>query len=289
VYCQLGRTTDKTIERREYAPVAAVLAELEPALAHGTTPDHVSLAGSGEPTLHTGIGRLLTAVKELTDVPVAVITNGSLLWMEEVQDELLQADLVLPSLDAGDAHMFSVVNRPHQALSFESVVEGLKAFTRRFKGQVWLEVMLLAGLTDEPAAAQKIAALAEEIAPARTQLNTATRPAADYFAGPVPSRRLTVLSKLFSGQVDLVSDFTGRRKAPHAPDSTAEESMNGAILALLERRPCTAEDVAAGLGLHVLDVLKRLEHLLGRQKVTLRMSHGEIFYVPANPREQSQA
>lgn len=289
VYCQLGNTTDKVIERRECAPLDEVLAELEPALAHGTDPDYISLAGSGEPTLHMGIGRLLAAIKEITDVPVAVITNGSLLWDEEVQNDLLLADLVLPSLDAGDARMFSIVNRPHEALSFESVVEGLKAFTRRFTGEVWLEVMLLTGLTDEPAEAQKIAALAEAIAPARTQLNTATRPAAEYFAGPVPAKRLTTLSTLFGGQVDVISDFVGEKKAQVVRDGTADKNMEDKILALLERRPCTAEDIASGLGLHVLDVLKRLEGLLDRQRIVVAKAQGRSFYVPVGPRGQSQA
>lgn len=287
IYCQLGRTTDKTLERREYVPTTEVLAELGRALAHGAAPDYISLAGSGEPTLHSGIGRLLKAIKDITDVPVAVITNGSLLRDDSVQEELLQADLVLPSLDAGDAATFAIVNRPHRVLSFELMVEGLRAFTRRFAGEVWLEVMLLAGLTDTSARVKSIAALAGEIAPARTQLNTATRPAVGYCARPVPLERLTVLAGLFTGQVDLVSDFAQQQETQKAPDDETGGSRDVEIITLLRRRPCTAEDVAAGLGLHVLDALKRLEDLTGRRKVIPTMSEGKVFYLPANQEEQS--
>lgn len=184
VYCQLGRTTCKTIERREYVSIDAVLAELERKLAVAKRPDYVGLAGSGEPTLNSGIGRLITALKALTDVPIAVITNGSLLWSEQVRGELAAADLVLPSLDAGDEQMFERVNRPDPTIKFDMMVDGLAAFAARFRGETWLEVMLLAGLTDSAAEVEKIAASARVISPTCVQLNTASRPAVEDFAHP---------------------------------------------------------------------------------------------------------
>ena len=150
VYCQLGRTTNKTIDRQEYVPIKDVLTELEQKLAAGDIPDYISLAGSGEPTLNLGIGRLIAEIKSLTDIPVAILTNGSLLWMPDVQDALMAADLVLPSLDAGDEHLFQYVNRPHEEISFERMVDGIATFTRRFPGEVWLEILLLWRVTGLP-------------------------------------------------------------------------------------------------------------------------------------------
>lgn len=276
VYCQLGRTTHKTVEREEYVRIEAVLAELERKLAIGNVPDYITLAGSGEPTLNRGIGRLLTAIKEITDIPVAVITNGSLLWMDDVQSELMAADLVLPSLDAGDAEMFERINRPDPAITFDRMVEGLATFTKRFHGETRLEVMLLAGLTDRPAEVTKIAALTRRVAPARTELNTANRPPAEGFVRPVPPDRLVLLMPLFEGEVDVVCDFTGDEKRPTAGGDPADAD----ILALLTRRPCTADDIAAGLHLHTLDVLKRLDTLLAKGRIRLLTSDGGTFYGP---------
>ena len=174
VYCQLGRTTDLTTGRREYVPVEEILAQLEEKLRTGPTPDYVSLAGSGEPTLHARIGELIAGIKSLTRTPVAVLTNGSLLGVRDVQDALMEADLVLPSLDAGDAELFQLVNRPHENVEFDDMVEGLVAFRERFAKPVWLEVMLLAGITGIRSEVEKIAALTHRIRPDRVQLNSNT-------------------------------------------------------------------------------------------------------------------
>jgi len=125
IYCQLGKTTNKTTERLNYVPVADVLREVREKLSTGVGCDYISMAGSGEPTLHASLGELISKIKEMTDIPVAVITNGSLLYLPEVRESLLKADLVIPSLDAGDAQLFEYVNRPHENIVFERMIEGL--------------------------------------------------------------------------------------------------------------------------------------------------------------------
>ena len=141
IYCQLGRTTCKTIERKEWVPLDAVLNELEGKLS--TRPDYITLSGSGEPTLYSRLDEVIERIKSITDIPVAVLTNGSLLWQEDVQQQLAAADLVMPSLDAGDPATFHLVNRPHEALTFEKMLSGLIAFRQHFHGRYWLEVLLL--------------------------------------------------------------------------------------------------------------------------------------------------
>lgn len=155
VYCQLGRTTRQTLERGEYVPTSQILEGVERALAsleehRGRRPDWIGLAGSGEPTLHSHLGEVVAAIKARTNVPVAVLTNGSLLWSRSVRQELAEADLVLPSLDAGDEALFHYVNRPHPDLDFDQVVQGLVDFRREFRRPIWLEVFLLGGVTDVP-------------------------------------------------------------------------------------------------------------------------------------------
>ncbi len=163
IYCQLGHTTNKTLERLSYVPVKEILNELKRKLATGERPDYISIAGSGEPTLHSYIGELIGMIKNMTNIPVAVLTNGSLLYLPEVRAALMQADLVIPSLDAGDEKMFQYVNRPHPDISFDNMVNGLIAFTRDFPGQVWLEVLLISGVTSMAADVKKIATLAKKI------------------------------------------------------------------------------------------------------------------------------
>jgi wyosine [tRNA(Phe)-imidazoG37] synthetase (radical SAM superfamily) len=274
VYCQLGRTTNKTVERKEYVPVKEILAELEKKLAVEDTPDYISLAGSGEPTLNAGIGDLIGKIQGLTDIPVAVLTNGSLLWMSEVQDALMAADLVLPSLDAGDEHLFRYVNRPHGDISFERMVNGIAAFTKRFPGEVWLEVLLLAGVTGIPSEVKKIATLAERIGPARVQLNTVSRPPAEEFALPLSTDQMLALKDIFPRKVDIIS----QSERGGARVSAFSEARDADILALLKRRSCTSADVASGLGIHVNEALKRLEALITGGKVKTVFAAGRAFY-----------
>ena len=142
-YCQLGRTTRLTVERKEWVPMDAILDELKRKLT--CRPDYITLTGSGEPTLHSCLGQLIEHIQAMTRIPIAVLTNGSLLWQHEVRKELALADVVLPSMDAGGAFTFTCINRPQASLSFETLVEGLVEFRRAFSGHYWLEVFLWGG------------------------------------------------------------------------------------------------------------------------------------------------
>ncbi len=272
VYCQCGRTTNKTVELKEYEPLDQILAELEAALAQCAPPDYIGIAGSGEPTLHSRLGEFIAAVKRMTKVPVAVLTNGSLLWMPEVSDGLMEADLVMPSLDAGDERLFRIINRPHERISFPIMVDGLEAFTRKFRGQVWLEVFLLAGSSGTSIEASKIAEVVKRVSPSRVQLNTIHRPPAENSARPVPHPDLEELLDLFPSGTEIIAEKS--KVATASPPAVREEE----ILALIGRRPCTAEDVALGLGIHLDDALKQLEQLTAAGKASTVVAGGRAFY-----------
>ena len=281
VYCQLGRTTNKTIERREYVHVAEILEELKRKLPRKDNPDYITIAGSGEPTLNSGIGDLIVGIKRIIRVPVAVLTNGSLLWMREVQGALMEADLVLPSLDIGDERLFRCVNRPHADISFERMVEGLASFTARFPGEVRLEVMLLAGVTGIPSEAEKIAALARRIRASRIQLNTVSRPPVEEFAFPLSTEQMNTLKGLFPGEVEIITE----QESDSAQLAGFGEAKVEEVLALLRRRPSTPEDVAKGLGIHVAEALKLLESLVKVRRVATVIAVGKTFYRAAGPTE----
>ena len=284
VYCHLGRTTNRTIERKKYVAVDDVLAELKKKLSAGPTPDYISLAGSGEPTLNLHIGDLIGRIKDLTRIPVAVLTNGSLLWMPEVRDALMKADLVLPSLDAGDESLFQRVNRPHGNIAFESMIEGLAEFTEKFPGAVWLEVFLLAGMSGLPFETLKIAAITGHIHPERVQLNTVGRPPAEEFAFSLSRVQMLALKNLFPGQVDIISENVQNENRTAALLKPGVKD----ILALLRRRPCTSEDVAGGLGMHITEALKHLDALNSAGKAKTLATGGQHFYVASRVEKPSR-
>jgi wyosine [tRNA(Phe)-imidazoG37] synthetase (radical SAM superfamily) len=250
-----------------------VLAELERKLGDGPAPDYISLAGSGEPTLNLHIGDLIGRIKDLTRIPVAVLTNGSLLWIPEVRDSLMNADLVIPSLDAGDEGLFQHVNRPHGDIAFGAMIQGMAEFTKQFTGSVWLEVLLLAGVTGIPSEVAKIAALTGHIRPERVQLNTVCRPPAEDFAFSLSSEQMLALRGVFPGQVDIISE--SERDVVHT--SVFSNAKAEDILALLGRRPCTSADVATGLGIHLTEALKHLEALISAGKVKTVVTDGRNF------------
>jgi wyosine [tRNA(Phe)-imidazoG37] synthetase (radical SAM superfamily) len=157
IYCQIGKTTKKTLLRKEYVPEKEVLEEVKTFLLKGSSSiDYLSLSGSGEPTLHSKIRSIIKCIKEITTIPVAVITNGSLLCEREVREDLLQADVVLPSLDAVSPEIFMKINRSHKKLSIERVIEGMIEFRKIYKGQIWLEILFCKGVNDTSEELQKM-------------------------------------------------------------------------------------------------------------------------------------
>ena len=270
IYCQLGRTTCKTLQRKEWVPLELILRELEEKL--DTQPDHITLSGSGEPTLFTPIDKLIDGIRALTDIPVAVLTNGSLLGSEEVQRELCGADLVIPSLDAGDDATFRLVNRPHEAVSFERMLAGLVAFRRRFRGQYWLEVFLLGGYTTFERELADIRHCVDRIQPDRVQLNTVTRPPAENHAIAVPRTQFEEIAATFSPPAEVIAEFHA------AAGAEVGQSGREEILQLLRRRPCSIEDIAGGLGMHRNEVLKSVEHLNTEGLVEGSQVAGKSYY-----------
>jgi wyosine [tRNA(Phe)-imidazoG37] synthetase (radical SAM superfamily) len=271
VYCQLGATTNRTVERGCFVCINDILQEIAARLAAGPTPNYITLSGSGEPTLQADLGVLIAGIKRISTLPVAMLTNGSLLWRPDVQDELLAADLVIPSLDAGDEVMFQRVNRPHRELHLARIIAGLESFRKRFRGELWLEVFLLGGLTAGPDEVSKLVGLLARINPARIQLNTVARPPTESYARPASSAELSRAAQLLGPRAEVIAE------RPAAETRAAVAPRADEILALLRRRPCTLADVAAGLGAHRLEVAKHIEHLLRAQTIVMRQ-HGQRMY-----------
>jgi wyosine [tRNA(Phe)-imidazoG37] synthetase (radical SAM superfamily) len=270
IYCQLGRTTCTSLERKEWAPLEMVVDEVRQRL--DSQPDYITLSGSGEPTLYSRIDELVDRIKNITAIPVAVLTNGSLLGNKDVQRQLSKADVVLPSLDAGNDALFRLVNRRHEELSFEQVLGGLIGFRRRFAGQYWLEVFVVAGYSAIEAELAALRRCVDLIKPDRVQLNTVTRPPAEDYATPVSRDRLKKIAAEFWPPAEVIADFRAR-SLPIIAEADSEQ-----ILAMLRRRPCSVEDIVAGMGIPAPAATKHLESLRNEGLVEPCWTAGKLYY-----------
>ncbi len=271
VFCQLGRTTEKTVERREYVPTGEVLEELAQKLSSAPPPDYVTLSGSGEPTLSEGLGRAIREARRLSSAPVAVLTNGSLLGDPEVRRELSAADLVKPSLSAGTEEAFRRVNRPHESIEFDEYVEGLARFREEYKGRIWLEFFVVPGANDSPEELAAFGRHLRRIRPDRLHLNTAVRPPADADCRAATPVELQSLAGRFGGAAEVIADFPRNE----VPGGRATEVS---VLEMLRRRPCTLEDISSGLGAHPAEVLKYVDSLLRSGRIELSRREGRAYY-----------
>ena len=272
IYCQLGSTTTKTVERCPYFPVEAVIADVKEALDRGVNADYVTMSGSGEPTLHSEIGRVISETKKLTDIPVVVLTNGGLLTDPDVRRALSKADVVAPDLDAGSEAMFSYINRPHPSISLDNVVNGLAKFREEYAGRIWLEVFLLAGINTVEAEIERIKSHIERINPDEVHLNTVARPTTEEYAWRVPDDQMLKIKESFGERAKVVSPFK------HDELSTGRAVKKDDVLALLARRPCTLEDIASGLGIHRNEASKYLSALLSEGQVVETRQNRMPYY-----------
>ncbi len=273
IYCQLGRTTNKTVKRDVYLPIEPIIGEIEEFLSHMDSPvDYITFSGSGEPTLHSQIGSIIEEIKKRTSIPVAVLTNGSLLFMDEVKRDLSQADLVIPSLDAVSKTVYETINRPEASLEIDVVIHGLVGFREQFQGQIWVEILFCRGINDDSTEVTKMKEVLEHINPDRIQLNTVHRPPAEDYAYPLMEERLREIEKGFGAKASIITlygrnDFLGGKREVEAQ-----------IIDALHRRPLTAEDMAEMLGLHPQEVIKHLKLLLKGNTIRHRLHGRKIFY-----------
>lgn len=272
IYCQLGKTTNKTIELKEYFPVEDIIGDAREKLKEIPHPDYITISGLGEPILYSRIGDVIRGIKDVTNIPVAVLTNGSLFFLETVRDSVMEADLIIPSLDAGDKEMFSYVNRPHRDISFEKMVEGLCLLREHFEGPFWLEVFLVKGSTDRESEILKIKTWTDRIAPDRIQLNTAVRTPAEDFVEVVEEDKLEEIARLFGPSCEVIADYT------KVHDIVEFRRTRDDVLQMLIRRPCSIDDISAGLNLHKNEVVKYIDELLDQRLIQKRKRLNKIFY-----------
>jgi wyosine [tRNA(Phe)-imidazoG37] synthetase (radical SAM superfamily) len=272
VYCQLGRTTEKTLQRKDFVPVEAVLTELKDKLADGLEADFISISGSGEPTLNSRLGELIEGIKKITDIPVAILTNGTLLYKQDVRVDCAKADVVLPSLDAGDEQTYRRINRPHSGLSLEKLISGLCAFRKEFAGRIWLEVFLIEGFNTDNEQIARIKDAIDRIRPDKVQLNTAVRPTAEPAIKSLDAEKLRAIAEELGENCEVIADFSPARHGGNF-EGKAED-----VLSMLKRRPCSLSDISSALGISRNEALKYIAILRQQGVIDSRKKDGVIFF-----------
>ena len=272
IYCQLGRTINKTIQRKEYIAADDISREIEEVLREGKRIDYITFSGSGEPTLNSEIRRMISRIKELTSIPLAILTNGTLLYRPRIREDLMEADLVIPSLDTVTQEIFEMVNRPHPSLKIEKVITGIDSFSQEFNGKVWLEIMVVKGINDSLEEIEKAAQVIKQMNLEKIQLNTVVRPPAEEFARPLTREDLNNIKTVLGKKCEIIAEF--KRATQKAYKRDVEKS----ILSMVKRRPVTLVDISHSLGLHRNEIIKYVETLEKKHQVKTEVHSGERYY-----------
>lgn len=275
IYCEIGAATIFTCERKEYTPTANIISEIDTLIAtqSAATPiDIFTITGSGEPTLHSGLGKIIGHLKKKTAQPVAVLTNGSLLHLADVRTDLGEADIVIPSLDSAREESFQKINRPAGSIKLEQVIQGLEQFSREFSGEFWLEILIVKGINDTPEDISALKKALTIIKPGKVQLNTVARPPLENYAEALSQKEMESIAAQLPGKVEIIVSFAQEGKG------NTRNANKSEILHILQRRPCTALDICKALNLDKNSTIQALDQLEKSGSIDKKEHKGKEYY-----------
>ncbi len=275
IYCECGESTHLTLERREYVPFATVKQELSIYFANNPPPDYITFSGSGEPTLNSRIGDVLHFIKNhIHDIPVALLTNGTLFSQKQVREDIKAATVIIPSLDAATEKVFRKINRPSPHLKVDTIIQGLIQLRKEYRGKIWLEIFIVPGMNDTEQELTALKQAIDKIKPDQVQINTLDRP------GSVPTLRAATRQEL-----EHVIDFWEMENAAIVADAPEHKALfpyrkdtASAILGTIARRPCTLTDLSEILGLPTDEVKKYIDSLHTDKKIKIVKQKRGLFY-----------
>ncbi len=275
VYCEVGKTTKLTLERREYILFQKIKEELSNYFNNNPDPDFITFSGSGEPTLNMQIGEVLQFIKQnKPNIPIAVLTNGTLLSDVNVRKAIKDADVVLPSLDAATEKVFRRINRPEKTLSIDQYIQGIVDFRKIYNGKMWLEIFILPGYNDHKEELIALKNAIKRINPDSVQLNTLDRPGTVMHlngARKVELQRIVDFWEL--DNVEIISAAPERKNI-----QSYRKDTETAILETILRRPCTLDDLTKILGIHINEINKYLDVLNADHKIETTELERGVFY-----------
>jgi wyosine [tRNA(Phe)-imidazoG37] synthetase (radical SAM superfamily) len=276
VYCECGGTDAMTTETAEYVPTADVIRELAGFLSERPVLDAVTFSGSGEPTLHSGLGEIIRFLKrDFGGYRVVILTNGTLMGREEVRRAVLDADIIIPSLDAAGEHAFRRVCRPPRGVTAGAIIEGLVALRNEYDRAIFLEIFIVPGVNDTASELERMLAACRRIRPDRIQINTLDRPGAEEWVRPADARTLEWVRSYFS---EFPVEILGRPAAAAGEVRVGDDGLRESILSTVERRPSTLEDLCTALGAGRTSVEAVLDGLLREGEITVAGRDRGAFY-----------
>ncbi|MDT9547202.1 MAG: radical SAM protein [Chlorobium sp.] len=276
IYCQLGRTKEYSVERREFYPKEEILSEIQEAIDSGAHIDWITFVGSGETMLYRGLGKIIDEVKKMTDIPVAIITNGSLFSLPEVRQEALRADAVLPSLNAGSEELHQKISRHAPGFTFKRHLEGLIAFRREYTGNLWVEVMLLGGVNDSDETLKDITSALAQISPDMVHLVIPTRPSTEKDVLLPSDERIEQAVILMQEVAAVVHPIKGSMDLSGTPD------ILEAVTAITLRHPVQERELKQALEERFSDTQQKagefMKQMFGTGRFRLITQGGETYW-----------
>ncbi len=275
VYCEVGETTKLTVSRMEYVKVDKIMTELKKFMSNNPKIDYITFSGFGEPTLNSRIGEVLSQIKKsYPEVKTAILTSGALLANKQLREEILEADVILPSLDAATQTVFEKINRPNSQLTIENYIQGLVDLRKEYKGDIWLEVFLLKGYNDSIKELDLLKRAILKIKPNTVQLNTLDRPGAVEGLVALTRDELQKVIDLWDiPNVEIIASAAQRMDL-----DSYNTDIEGTILTTIARRPCTLEDLHQVLGIHINEINKYLGTLEMNNKIKTTTLKRGVFY-----------
>ncbi len=279
IYCECGATTTLTMERREYAPANHILEEIKTWLkTTSLKPNYITLGGLGEPTLNNSLGEIVRGIKSITKIPVAILTNSSLLWQDEVRKELSPIDVILPSMDSLVDEEFKRINRPVKGTSLSLIKEGLLRLREEYRGKIFLEVLLCKGINDSEKNLERLRNFISILRPERVDIVTLSRPGTLALAQPVDSYVLQRWRNILGIQPGKT---THKQECSSSLKTIPLSHLQQVVLSSLRRRPQTREDISNALGIPLSKIKHILLELIKLKKIEKKLLQDqEYFFVP---------
>ena len=279
IYCQLGTTTNFTSERKDFYPLEEIYEEIEQSINKNKGEfDYITFVGSGEPTLCKSLGKLILKAKELSNKPICVIINGSLLYQDDVKDDLIFSDVILPTLDAGDEKLFIKINRPHPSIRYEKMIQGYIDFRKEFSGKFWIEIMLMKGINDSKEELLKIKEKIDLIKPDRIDINVPIRPPTESWV-KIPDQNI----------IPILNDVFGEYNNINFPEqgtfSVFGSNFEKELKTLLERHPMRLEQITETFSSKTVneqDLLDQLNTLASQNKIKKVIYNKQTFWKLTN-------
>ncbi|MFX1401481.1 MAG: radical SAM protein [Promethearchaeota archaeon] len=279
IYCQLGKTTYFTNERRNFFPVKAIVSEIKKAIKENQDNiDYITFIGSGEPTLYKDLKKLILTVKKISKIPICVITNGSLIYNAEVRDILTNVDVVLPSLDAGNNKTFIKINRPHPTINFDEIIQGFIDFRKIYEGKFWIEVMLIKDVNDSKEELISIKEKLDLIKPDRIDFNVPIRPPTEQWVNIPDEHIISLLNEIFTDYNNIFYPEIGTFRF-------YSENFEKELLAIIERHPMTQEQIFQTFTNETYTrpkILSQLKKLVIQNKIRRVIYNNQTFYSCSN-------